>query len=314
MAHRALQRAGSGRPDLHVVAADEQFRGAGGRAVGGDIERPAAKPHRAAADLHRQHDGFADEAVHEGGRGIVVNISRRPDLFDTALVHDHHAVGDFERLFLVVGDEDRGDVDFRMQRAQPLPQFFAHLGVERAKRLVEQQDPRLDRKRAGQCDALTLATGQLAGIAVRQPVELHEIQQLLDAGADRGLVLADGARLHAQAEGDVFEHRHVAEQRVVLEHETDMALARAMAERVLAVDPHFPGVGPVEPGDDPQQRGLARTRRAEQRQQFALADFQIDIVERREGAEFLDDVFDFNGHAEFVLRPDAARERSSRPA
>jgi hypothetical protein len=48
--------------------------------------------------------------------------------------------------------------------------------------------------------------------------------------------------------------------------------------------------------------------------QLALADFQIDIVERREGAEFLDDVFDFNGHAEFVLRPDAARERSSRPA
>jgi hypothetical protein len=33
------------------------------------------------------------------------------------------------------------------------------------------------------------------------------------------------ARLDAQAEGDVLEHRHVAEQRVVLEHEADVALA-----------------------------------------------------------------------------------------
>src|SRR3954451_4571988 len=79
MAHRALQRAGSGRPDLHVVAADEQFLGAGGRAIGGDSERRAAEPHRAAGDLHRQHDGFADEAMHEGGGGIVIDIAGRAD-------------------------------------------------------------------------------------------------------------------------------------------------------------------------------------------------------------------------------------------
>src|SRR5207342_3238878 len=75
-------------------------------------------------------------------------------------------------------------------------------------------------------------------------------------------------------------------------------LAGAMAECVLTVDRHFTGVGPVEPGNDPQQRGLARTGRAEQRQQLALADFQIDVVERCEGAELLDDVLDFNGHLE----------------
>jgi len=92
---------------------------------------------------------------------------------------------------------------------------------------------RLDRERTRQRNALTLAAGQLAGIAVGQPIELHQIEQFLDACADRGLVLADGTRLHAQAKGDVFEHRHVAEQRVVLEHESDMALAGAMSQRIL---------------------------------------------------------------------------------
>ena len=122
------------------------------------------------------------------------------------------------------------------------------------------------------------------------------------------------ARLHAQAEGDVLEHRHVAEQRVMLEHEADMALAGAARERILAVEGDLAGIRPVEAGDDPQQRGLAGARRPEQRQQLAVADLQIDIVERGELAEFLDDVFDFNRHLEFVLRPDAVREWSSPPA
>ncbi len=260
--------------------------------------------------------------MDESGGGIVIDIARRADLLDPALVHHHDAVGDFERLFLVMSDEDRGDVNFGMQRAQPLPQLLAHLGIERAERFVEQQDARLDRQRAGKRNALSLAAGQLAGIAVGQPVELHQIQQLLDAGADRGLVLADGARLYAQAKGDVFEHRHVAEQRVVLEHESDMALAGAVSQRILAVDPHLAGIGPVEACNDPQQRGLARTGWSKKRQQFALADLQIDVIQRSKCAKLLDDVFDFNGHLDgplnsrlgFALRPDAVRALSSRPA
>ena len=130
----------------------------------------------------------------------------------------------------------------------------------------------------------------------------------------RGLVLADRARLHPQAERDVFEHRHVAEQRVVLEHESDMALAGAVGERVLAVERNLAGIGPVQPGDDPQQRGLARARRPEQRQQLAVGDLEIDVVERGKRAELLHDVPDFNRHAEFALRPDAVREWFSPPA
>ena len=46
--------------------------------------------------------------------------------------------------------------------AQPAAQLAAHLRVERAERLVEQQHLRLDRQRAGQRDALALAAGELA--------------------------------------------------------------------------------------------------------------------------------------------------------
>src|ERR1700687_2195724 len=46
---RALKRAAAGRPDLHVMAADEQFRRAASGAVRCDIQRLAAKPHAAVA-------------------------------------------------------------------------------------------------------------------------------------------------------------------------------------------------------------------------------------------------------------------------
>src|SRR5256886_3662564 len=49
----------------------------------------------------------ADEAHHELVRGMVVELARRRDLLDAALVHDDDRVCELERLLLVVRDEDR---------------------------------------------------------------------------------------------------------------------------------------------------------------------------------------------------------------
>ena len=246
--------------------------------------------------------------MHERRLRPVVDLFRRADLLDLALVHHHHAVGDFQRFFLVVGDENRGDVDFLMQRPQPLPQFLAHLRIQRAERFVEQQDARLDGEGARKRDALALAARELARIAVGEPAELHEVEQFVDTFGDGGLVRPHRARLDAQAECDILEHVHVAEQRVVLEDEADMALAGAARQRILAVEADAAGVRPFEAGDDAQKCRLAGAGRSQQRQQLAAFDPEVDIVERREVAEALDDIADFNGHCDAL--PDGLRERS----
>ena len=138
----------------------------------------------AAIDPAAQAVGVAEELVDEGGRRLVIDLARRADLLDPAVVHDGDAVGELQRLFLVVGDEDRGQLHVVVQPAQPAAQFLAHLGVERAERLVEQQHARLDRERARQRHALALAAGELAGIAVAQALELHQAQQLVDLRVD----------------------------------------------------------------------------------------------------------------------------------
>ena len=78
-----------------------------------------------------------------------------------------------------------------------------------------------------------------------------------------------GRRADAQAERDVLEHGHVPEERVVLEHEPDAAVAGVALGGVLALEDHRAGVGRLEPGDDAQQRRLARPGRPEQRDQLA---------------------------------------------
>ena len=82
----------------------------------------------------------------------------------------------------------------------------------------------------------------------------------------------------------------MAEQRVVLEHEADLALASVRVGRVLAVEARrCPASGDFEPGDDPQQRRLAGPRRPEQREQFAGLDVEVDVVDGDEAAEALGD-------------------------
>ena len=154
----------------------------------------------------------------------------RADLLDLALAHDDDAVGDLEGLLLVVRHEHAGDVDLVVQAAEPLAQLLAHLGVERAERLVEQQHLRLGRERARERDALALAARELRRHRVLVALELHQAQQL----HARGRGSRPSGRLRTRRpKRDVVEHRHVPEERVVLEHEADVALADRRAGDVL---------------------------------------------------------------------------------
>ena len=68
-----------------------------------------------------------------------------------------------------------------MELAQPIPQLGPYPRVERAERLVEEEHLRLGRERAREAHALALTAGELRRIAVAEALELHEVQQLVDA-------------------------------------------------------------------------------------------------------------------------------------
>ena len=82
----------------------------------------------------------------------------------------------------------------------------------------------------------------------------------------------------------------------MLEDEADPPLLRAARRGVLAGDGEVAFIGIFQPGDDAQQRRLARAGGAEQGHELAGPDAEIDAVERGEIAEALDDAFQLDTH------------------
>ena len=94
----------------------------------------------------------------------------------------------------------------------------------------------------------------------------------------------DANLLHISYEGDVLEDREMRKQRVGLEHQPHLAAGRRDAGDVLAVQPDGPRPGREQPGDGPHGGGLAAARRAQQRDQLALADGEVQAVHRHRAA------------------------------
>lgn len=76
-------------------------------------------------------------------------------------------------------------------------------------------------------------------------------------------------------------------ERVVLEHHRHPALGRGQLIGTLVVNPDFARIEALEPGDEPEQRGLAATRCAHQHHEFAVRDIEVDTAHDRFGTERL---------------------------
>jgi len=86
----------------------------------------------------------------------------------------------------------------------------------------------------------------------------------------------------------------VREERVALEHDAEIAPVRRGAHHLDAAEAQAAGVRPGEAGEDHQQRGLARAGRAQQGQELAAGDVEVDAVERRGAAVALDEAADLD--------------------
>ena len=247
--------------------------------------RARACTRRAALDRRREQVGRADEAGDEGSRRALVDLGRRADLLDPPVVEDGDPVAHRERLLLVVRDVQEGDPDRLLDVLELDLHLLAQLQVERAERLVEQQHARPVDERARQRDALTLAAGELARLALAEVGEPHHAERLLGAAAALGAWHA----LDAQAVLDVLLHAHVREQRVVLEDRVDVPVVGRAPGHVDAAEQDAPRARQLEAGDHAQAGRLARARRPEHREELAAAHVEVDARDRGDVAEALDD-------------------------
>jgi hypothetical protein len=254
--------------------------GAARGGLAGCIEfQPADKPNACARavvrnDVRLEQIGLADEVGHKAVARRVIDLLGAADLLQAPGRHHCDAVGHGQRLLLIVGDEDEGDPGLALDLFQLDPHLLAQLEVEGREGLVEQQQFRLWCQRSRQGNPLLLATRKLAGPPRFHGPKLHEIQHGIHPFGDIRLVPAQ----HTEAETDILRHRQMREQRVILEHRVDGALIRGQVRQRLAIEPHLAAGQGLEPGHDPQQRGLAATGGAEEGEELIVQNIQRHVL------------------------------------
>lgn len=106
-----------------------------------------------------------------------------------------------------MGDEQRCHPQPPLDIADFRTQILADLGVERAERFVQQQQLRLNGKRAGQGDPLLLSAGQRLRIDITLVFQINHCQQFAapQAPRRRRRPLHTHSVFHILADGQVGE-------------------------------------------------------------------------------------------------------------
>jgi hypothetical protein len=99
----------------------------------------------------------------------------------------------------------------------------------------------------------------------------------LDALADLRL----GRARDLQGEAHVVRHRHVGVQGVVLEDHRDVAVLGLHVGDVAVTDEDVPTVDVLEAGEHAQRRGLTAAGRADEDEELAVLDLQVQLVDGR---------------------------------
>ncbi len=156
------------------------------------------------------------------------------------------------------------------------------LRVETARRLVREQQLRTHDEGAGKRDALLLAAGKVLGIVVQPLAQAHARKDL------PCLAFGIGAIGELERQHDVLERSQRREKLERLEHEAEQATAQRRAlilvqrEEIDAADPHRARARRIEPGEEREERRLARARGADHRDRFAGGDLEIDVAQNDE--------------------------------
>src|SRR3984893_583809 len=141
------------------------------------------------ADAGHVLEGARVVADVEAARAGELHVEHRPHRARPR-AHDHHPVGEEDRLVDGVGDEEH-----RLGLLVPDPlQLEVHLlarhRVQRAERLVHQQEARLEQQGPADRDPLLHAAGQLARVVVRESLEADQADPI----PGHPLTLLAGAR------------------------------------------------------------------------------------------------------------------------
>src|SRR3989441_5535379 len=201
--------------------------------------------------------------------------------FDDLAISDvEHAIRD-ARNPSVVGDNDYGLLEISVQSLEEIQDFLAGLGVELSGRLVCQEQGWIVRQ--GDCDGdpLLLAAAQLVRPMTRPLGEADEIEEFLRPSLPcRGVF---GGEAHWQLDvllgGERWDEVEELENEARLSQSIADELSVAQVDQGGAVHLDSTRGRAADSPKDIQERRLAAPRRPSNRDDFAVADAQVEAAQ-----------------------------------
>src|SRR5262249_19612468 len=172
-------------------------------------------------------------------------------------------------------------------------------GIEVGGRFVVEDQLRIDGEGARDGGTLTHAARDLGGGLALDTAQLHPLEGAAHRGRD---LLRGRLPVLAEAQGHALRHGQRAEQGGALEDHGDAERLLARGDREVALerdaaDGDRPRVRPLEADDLSQQDRLSLAALAQDREQLAGVNLEIDAGEDLLGAVALVDAVEHDGHA-----------------
>ena len=205
---------------------------------------------------------------------MVVELLRRTDLAELAVVHHRDAVGEIEGLLLIVRHVKRRDPEPLEKAAELRAGPFAEGRIEVGEGLVEEEEGWFDRQCPSQCDTLLLTAGKLLHPPVHVADKVNAGERRVDEPSELARLRAPGL----ESERDVLEHGKVWEERVALEDHPEAAFLGRPSGHVRSPEEYPAGVRRLEAGDQPKSRRFAAAAGPQQRHQLAGLELQGEVA------------------------------------
>ena len=195
----------------------------------------------------------------------------RPAADDEPVTQDREPVGEMLRLLHVVGREHHRLAEVA-KAADHVPRVASRLRVEPGGGLVEEHEIGVADQPERDVDSALLASGQRADALRAVVAQPDERDRLVDVARLREVV---------GEHGDGLAHRVHRVELALLEHQPDPLAPRTRRPRRIDAEHRHRSGGPAAVAlEDLDRGGLARAVRAEQPEDLALADVEVDPLDR----------------------------------
>ena len=247
--------------------------------------------------FHFQYHVATHHQRCQGLLGGLLGIGMAGDL---AASQHNNVVADFQHFFQLMADENDADAFFQ-QRMHDLEQAAGFLRRQHRRRLVQDQNIGLTIEGFDNLDALLNADRQIGDQRIGVDIKSVLLRQL-ENFAPGAVAPQEGTGNAFVSQHHVFSHGQHINQLKVLMHHADAEFDGVFGSRDfdrLPIDQDLALVGFVQAVDHVHQGALAGAVFAQQSQNFAFAQREVDIVVGENAGEAFGDAAHFEDGSDF---------------